>query len=88
MTQKDTEYWRQKAENSDLHEWCAACEKSYFESFGSCPHESHPEITDSDEIRADEILDGKLMIHIDDPDGDHPLDKKAWIWGYPVEVDQ
>lgn len=38
------------------------------------------------EIREDEILDEKIMLHIDDPDPDHPLDKAAWIMGRPVEV--
>ena len=33
-----TEYWRREAEESDSHEWCEDCEKSYFAHFDICPH--------------------------------------------------
>lgn len=37
----DSTDWRQQAEDSDRHEWCEECGKSYFAHFGSCPHTSH-----------------------------------------------
>lgn len=43
------------------------------------------------EIRVDTLFEdapdgGRLMFHIDADEGDHPLEKKAWIWGKPVRV--
>ena len=85
---KDVAYWRQQAEESDRHKWYELCEKSYFAHFDECPHQSHKDRTVgvADLIRCDEIHDGKLMFHVDAEEPDHPLDKKAWIWGIPVEV--
>lgn len=39
------------------------------------------------EIRvAENFLGGNLCLHIDADDPDHPLEKKAIMWGKPVRV--
>lgn len=37
------------------------------------------------EVRQHEV-NGTLYVHIDADDADHPLEKKAMVWGKPVKV--
>lgn len=45
---------------------------------------SETNMTETKEVR-ENFVGGKLWIHIDD-DPDHPLEKEAWMKGYPVKV--
>lgn len=38
IAKNTTAYWRHQAEESDRHEWCADCQRSYFAHFDACPH--------------------------------------------------
>lgn len=39
------------------------------------------------EVRVDELPTGSLILHQDDPEGDHPLAKTASLIGAPVSLE-